>query len=86
MAEPTISDVLAAVAGLRADVMARIDRLQDTLTAIREDIGVNFSATDTVRRGNNNTRDELRSLADTVAGMQRQIHRLQADVANLTEH
>jgi hypothetical protein len=35
---------------LRDDVMNRLDRLQDALTAIRDDMRVNFSAIDTVRR------------------------------------
>ena len=34
---------------LRDDLMDRLDRLQDALTAIREDMRVNFSAIDTVQ-------------------------------------
>jgi hypothetical protein len=36
--------------------MARMDRLENKLTEIRDDIAVNFGATDTVKRANDNTR------------------------------
>jgi uncharacterized coiled-coil DUF342 family protein len=68
---------------LRTDVMARIDRLQDAVTAIRADIAVNYGAADHVRRANDNTREEVRALADTVSAMERQIQRLQTQVREL---
>jgi len=45
---------------LRSDLMSRMDRLQDGLTAIRDDIAVNFGTAEHVRRANDSTRDELR--------------------------
>jgi hypothetical protein len=68
---------------LRSDLMSRMDRLQDGLTAIRDDIAVNFGTAEHVRRANDSTRDELRALGDVVNGMLRQIQRLQTDVRGL---
>lgn len=82
--------VLAAIAQLRAeqgqlrgDLMARLDRLQNAVTAIRDDIAVNFGATTEVRRANEHTRDEVRALGDVVNAMQRQIQRLQSELREL---
>jgi hypothetical protein len=60
--------------------MARMDRLQDSLSAIRDDIATNYGSADHVRRAHDNTREELRALADTQATMMRQIQRLQTDM------
>ena len=68
---------------LRTDIMDRIDRLQNAVTAIQDDIGVNMGRSDAVARAGQNTRDELRALNEVVAGMGRQIHRLQAEVRAL---
>jgi uncharacterized membrane protein YccC len=65
---------------MRTDLMARMDRLQDSLTAIRDDIAINYGAADQVRRAHDNTREQLRALADTQATMLRQIQRLQTDM------
>jgi hypothetical protein len=51
--------------------MARMDRLQASLDGIREDLTVLGGANDHARRLGDNTRDELRSLADLVAAIQR---------------
>ncbi len=77
----------AALAGdfvrLRSEVMARIDRLQDTVNLMHDDIGVNFGRADQVERKGDHTRDELRDLAKLVSGMQHQIHRLQGEVMQI---
>jgi chromosome segregation ATPase len=75
--------ILAAIADLRIDLMARLDRLQNAITAIRDDISVNFGTAEAARRANDNTRDELRALTEQVSGMLRQIQRLQTDVRHL---
>lgn len=67
----------------RADIMARIDRLQDLVHSLRDDIGVNFGATDRVRDAHDGTRRELASLGEQVSLMERQIMRLQSDVRAL---
>jgi len=68
---------------LRTDLMARMDRLQDSITAIRDDIGVNMGAADRAVEANDHTRAEVRSLGEVVTAMGRQIQRLQADVRAL---
>ena len=60
-----------------------MDRLQDLVTVIRDDITVNFGASEQVKRVADNTRDELRALSDVVSGMHRQIQRLQTQVREL---
>ena len=55
------------VIDLRVVLMDRMDRLQDTLTGIRDDVGVNMHHSDRVRQAHDNTREELRSMGDSVA-------------------
>ena len=69
----------------RADLMARMDRLQDSVTSIREDIITNYGAAQHAQRINDNTRAEQRSLNDLVQLMQRQILRLQTDIETLKD-
>ena len=78
-----LAKLINEVLGLRTDMMARMDRLQNGFMALRDDIGVNFGAAESVRRANDNTRDELRALGDVMGAMQRQIQRLQTDVRGL---
>jgi predicted nucleic acid-binding Zn-ribbon protein len=78
--------ILAALARLEAGqvaVMERLDRLQNAITAIRDDIGVNFARASRAIEVNDHTRAELRTLGSEVSGMQRQIQRLQSDVREL---
>src|SRR4051794_10470425 len=78
-----LTSVKASQTSLRVDLMARMDRLENINTAIRDDISVNFGAVDAVRRANDNTREELRALSDVVSLMHRQINRLQTEVEQL---
>jgi hypothetical protein len=55
----------------RTDIMARIDTLQTSVDAIRDDLTVPGGGNDSVRRTNENTRDEVRDLARNVGDMQR---------------
>ena len=71
------------VTTLRTEVMARIDRLQNTVTTIRDDITVNMGRADQAHRAADNVRDELRALNDVVSGVMRQVQRLQSDVREL---
>ena len=68
---------------LRSDLMEPMHRLQNSMTLLRDDISVNLAGVETVRRANDNTREELRALGDVVSAMHRQIHRLQTDVREL---
>ncbi len=76
--------VLAAIASLRVDLMARMDRLENSLTDIRNDIAVNFGTADAVKRANDNTREEVRSLRDIVAALVRKIQTLETKVRDIT--
>jgi gamma-glutamylcyclotransferase (GGCT)/AIG2-like uncharacterized protein YtfP len=64
----------------RADIMDRIDRLQNTVTAIQDDIAVNIGAVDAARLANENTRDDLPALREQVSVMWRQLKAVQARV------
>ena len=66
-------ELSARIDRTRSELMDRMDRLQDTVTTIRDDIAVNFGTAEQVRRANDNTRDELRALSEVVSGMQREI-------------
>jgi chromosome segregation ATPase len=68
---------------LRVDTMRRLDRLQNSVTAIRDDIAVNYASVDHARVVNDNTRDELRALNDTVSRMSKQVQRLQSNIQDL---
>lgn len=92
MSEPTISDVLSAIAAhraetdkLRVDVMDRIDRLQNAVTAIGDDISVNFARADRAVDAAQANARQIEALSREVSGMERQIQRLQTDVRALKE-
>jgi uncharacterized coiled-coil DUF342 family protein len=78
------------ISALRVDVIARIDRLQDAVTAMRSDAFVSFQRSDRVEKAADNTREELnhtrqelRALIEEVSGMHKQIYRLQTDIRRL---
>ena len=73
----------AGQATLRVELMGRMDRLQDAVTAIRDDIGVNMGAADAAMRVNDNTRADLRSLQEQVMVMWRQLKAVQARVREI---
>jgi chromosome segregation ATPase len=68
----------------RVDIMDRIDRLQNTVSAIRDDIAVNMGAADAAQRVNDNTREDLRSLREQVSVMWRQLKAVEARVREIT--
>ncbi len=65
---------------LRADLMARLDRLQDALTAQRDADLVNYGAVERVERIARAASEETRALAEQVGAMVRQIRRLETDM------
>ncbi len=80
----TMEGRLSAELGkVRAAVMERLDRVQNAVTLIRDDVATNFGTADHVRRANDNTREEVRALGELQATMMRQIQRLQSDVRAL---
>ena len=85
----------AAIDGVRRDaradltelcvaMMGRMDRLQDTVTEIRDDIGVAMGAADAMQRANDNTRELVRLQGQQLTIMFRQIKRLEEKVRSIT--
>jgi chromosome segregation ATPase len=82
---------------VRSDVMARIDRLQNTVDPMRDDISTNFFRGDVIERQPKNAfaeaqgaflaaqgaTDETRALANQVSSMQRAMMKLAARVDEL---
>jgi hypothetical protein len=77
------ADLVAEFGKTRGAIMEKVAEVQTSITAIRDDIAVNFGAVDQARRINDNTRDEMRGLNDLVARMMTLILRLQTEVAEL---
>ena len=69
---------------LRVDLMDRMDRLQNSLTEIRDDIGVNMGRAQAAVQANDNTREALRNLEDQVGIIWRQVKRLEAKMREIT--
>jgi chromosome segregation ATPase len=68
---------------LRVDLMARMERLENTVSGIRDDITVNMARADRAHAVADNTRDEVRLLGEQVNAMGRQIQRLQTDMRQI---
>lgn len=73
----------AATDKMRGDIMARIDRLQNTVDETRDAVVVNFGNTDRVERLARTAMEDSRATSEILRVMQRQIMRLQADVEQL---
>ena len=90
MSDGSLSMILAALIRLegKADgleagqrgLMARLDRHEDQLSTIRDDIAVSVGRADQASLVASNTRDEARLLGQQVALQQRQISKLQTRV------
>ena len=68
---------------LRVDVMERMDRLQDAVTAIRDDISVDSGAVDMARKVNDNTRDDVRQMREDLSVLRRRLLKVEADIRRL---
>jgi chromosome segregation ATPase len=64
----------------RVEVMARLDRQQDVLAGIRDDIRVNVAATDMVRDRHNAIRNDYDQLAHQVSVIHRRLIQLEQRV------
>jgi hypothetical protein len=91
MSDDPMQTVLAALArleagqiSLRVDLMARMDRLENRITAVQSDIAVNFGAADTVKRAHDNTREELRGYSEILMEMVRKVRILETRVREIT--
>lgn len=78
--DPDVDTLQTDQDSLRVELMARLDRLQDAVNTLRDDIGVNFWATDRVRKGLDDARVERIAMGKQMSAMERQIMRLQTEV------
>ena len=78
------SDFLAELGKTRADIMERIDRLQNAVTAIQDDIAVNMGAVDSARHVNDNTREDLKQMREQMSVMWRQLKAVQVRVDEIS--
>lgn len=83
--EAGLTRVEAGQVSLRADVMGRIDRLQNVVEAMRDDISVNMAAASTALDRTRSTRFEVENTTETLVAMNRQIMRLRTSVEELQQ-
>jgi hypothetical protein len=69
---------------LRVELMARMDRLQNTLTTARDDLAVNMGAVDHMARSIGNVRDDVRQLSETLSVYIRRLKSLEDRFNGLT--
>ena len=82
--EDELRGYLEAMEGrLLARMNANHETVLNALTAIRDDIGVNMGSTERVREANDHTRDELRSLGETVSVIFRRLRQVEEKVREL---
>jgi hypothetical protein len=65
---------------LRVGLMERMDRLQNILNSIRDDVTVSMGRGDHAERIALHTREELRTLSEVVSAMHKQIAHLQTQM------
>jgi predicted nucleic acid-binding Zn-ribbon protein len=68
---------------LRVDMVDQLEKMENKLTLIREDIAVNMGRADGAHRAADNTRDELRALNEQVQSMERRQRMLSARMDQL---
>jgi chromosome segregation ATPase len=71
------SDFLAELGRTRSDILERVERLEDAVNRIRDDIAVNMGAVEQVERVNEHTRADVRTLREQMSIMWKQIKQLQ---------
>ncbi len=67
----------------RTELMARMDRLQDAMTDMRNDVLVNFGMVEQVQRAHDSTREELKTVNEMVILLVKRIRVLEADMRTL---
>jgi len=82
--EAGLARLEAAQTSLRVDLMARLDRVQDSVTAVRDDVGVNLAQSERAHEAIADTRAEVRSLGQQVAVAFRRIRQLEERVREIT--
>ena len=80
-----LTEVRGEVTQLRVAVMGRLDRVEEKLSQIRDDITVNMGAVDTARAMTNDTRRDLQELREEVSVIFRKQRRLEEQVYELAK-
>jgi chromosome segregation ATPase len=70
---------------LRGDMMARMDRLQGSMDAVRGDVAVNFDNTERVERQARGTQEQLDKLVEMFGTMFRKIHAIESRLQALED-
>lgn len=70
---------------LRVAVMSRFDRMEERMSQIGDDMTVTMGRADRAHGSADNTRDELRGLAQEVAVLTRKQRRLEAQLHDFTK-
>ena len=94
MSDDSVSTVLAAIqegqqrlvvslGQLGNDLLSRMDRVDSTIAAIRDDITVTMRLADRAQEAADQTRGELSALGERVTAMMHQIQDLQGEVRRL---
>ena len=78
-----IDTMRASQTTLRVDLMARMDRLDNRITGIHDDIIVNMGRVDHVDDALTNTRGDVRHLYREVGSMWRQFKRLESEIREI---
>jgi uncharacterized coiled-coil DUF342 family protein len=84
-----ITQVREELVQTRANVMERIDRLQNQVTTMRDDFWLTYTHSDRIEKKVDDEvvlrshAQQLRLISEELAGVQRQIHHLQNDVRTL---
>ncbi len=81
--EAALDKIGTDLMAMRADIMARIDRLQHKVDQTHDALVVNFGNTDRVERFARAAVDDGRTTPEILRVMQRQIMRLETDVEQL---
>ena len=69
--DPTNAELLAAINAGRAETAKLIEGVQTSLDGIREDLTVLGATDDRIRKAGDNTRDEVREVANSLANIER---------------
>jgi len=78
-----VAELGSELISTRTAIMGRIDRLQNAMEAVREDVAVNFGRADHVASISAGVRAEVQAIATQVSAMERQILRLRTEMDDL---
>jgi archaellum component FlaC len=67
----------------RVDAMSRMDRLENRLTEIRDDVGVAMGSAESIRRVHDDTREDPRGMHETLTVLYRKVNRLETEVRGI---